>query len=327
MKQKVVAYSRVRKPARELLSEKFDLRHYPYGTDVTDENFKKDLQEAVGYIGLEKTVDDEFLKHAPNVKVVSNVSVGYDNFDIEAITKHGVMATNTPGILDDTVADAIFGLVLATARRIPELDRYVKEGDWTEALPDERFGVDVHHKTLGVIGAGRIGQAIAKRGRFGFDMDILYHNRSQKPDFEEKMDAVYCAELDELLEKSDYVCLMTPATPETQNLMSTEQFKKMKDTAIFINGSRGATVDEDALVEALTNGDILAAGLDVFKEEPVSADHPLLRLENVVTTPHIGSSTGETEDNMSILAAENLIAAVEGKRPPNLINEEVWKKN
>ncbi|WP_240376911.1 2-hydroxyacid dehydrogenase [Bacillus piscicola] len=325
MKKKVVAYSRVRKPAQEKLTEKFDLRVYPYGTELTDENFKKDLQDAEGYIGLEKNIDDEFLRHAPNLKIVSNVSVGYDNFDMEAITKHGVMATNTPDILNDTVADAIFGLLIATARRIPELDRYVKNGEWTESLPDEKFGIDVHHKTLGIIGAGRIGQVIGKRAHFGFDMDILYHNRSRKPEMEEKLNATYCEQLDDLLEASDYVCLMTPSTPETRHLMSSDQFKKMKKTAIFINGSRGATVDEAALAEALQTGEILAAGLDVFEEEPTSPDNPLLKLDNVVTTPHIGSSTDETEDNMSLLAADNVTAALEGKRPPNLLNEEVWE--
>ncbi|MDA3130871.1 2-hydroxyacid dehydrogenase [Aliibacillus thermotolerans] len=325
MKPVVVAYSRVRKVAQDKLREKVDLRYYPYGTNFSNENFKKDLQIADGYIGLEKKVDEEFLSYAPHLKVASNVSVGYDNFDLEAMTKRGVMATNTPGVLDDTVADAIFGMMLAAARRISELDRYVKDGEWKTSLPDEKFGVDVHHRTLGIIGAGRIGEKIAKRAHLGFDMPILYHNRSRKKSLEEAYGATYCS-LHDLLTKSDFVCLMTPSTPETRNLMGEKEFRIMKKSAIFVNGSRGATVDEDALVKALKEGEILGAALDVYKEEPIPPNHPLLTFPNVVTTPHLGSSTFVTEDNMSLLAAENVLAALAGKRPPNLLNEEVWEK-
>ncbi|RSL32125.1 D-glycerate dehydrogenase [Salibacterium salarium] len=322
MKKKVIAYGRVREKAQEKLREKYDLQYFSGEEDLSDENFKQALQEAEGIVGLGIQADETFLDHAPHLKVISTVSVGYDNLHLEEMTKRGVAGTNTPGVLNDTTADAIFGLLLATARRIPELDRYVKQGEWTEGLPESKFGYDVHHRTLGIIGMGRIGEAIAKRGHFGFDMDILYHNRSRKPGLEETYNAGF-RELNDLLAESDFVCLMTPLTPETRHLMGRDQFAHMKNSSIFINGSRGDTVDETALVEALENGDIRSAGLDVFQEEPVSPDHPLVKMDRVVTLPHIGSATGETEDKMSLLAAENLDAVLEGNEPPNLLNKKV----
>ncbi|WP_026699663.1 2-hydroxyacid dehydrogenase [Salibacterium aidingense] len=326
MKQKVIAYGRVREEAQEQLRAKYDLHVFSGEEDLNDKAFTEALAEADGIIGLGMQVDADFLAHAPKLKGISNVSVGYDNLDLEELTKRGIAATNTPGVLNDTTADAIFGLLLATARRIPELDRYVKVGNWKSGLSDSKFGIDVHHRKLGIIGMGRIGEAIAKRGYGGFDMEILYHNRSRKPEVEEKYEAAY-RELDDLLQEADYVCLMTPLTPDTRHLMGREQFKRMKEDAIFVNGSRGETVDEDALVEALQQGEILAAGLDVFQEEPVPADHPLLQLENTVTTPHIGSATGATEDKMSLLASQNLDAVLQGRRPPNLLNEAAMRDN
>src|SRR5699024_8375605 len=242
----------------------------------TDPDFLHHLKNTDGIMGLELQVDKELLDHAPQLKVVSNVSVGYNNLDVEELTKRGILATNTPGVLDDTVADTIFGILMATARRIPELDLYVKSGNWKNAVAGpEYYGTDVHHKTLGIIGMGRIGQAIAKRGHFGFDMDILYHNRSRKPEAEEKYHATYCS-LDELLHHSDFVCLMTPLTPETEGMIGKREFELMKKSAIFINGSRGKTIVEKELIEALQDGDIAAAGLDVFEQEPVQPDNPLL---------------------------------------------------
>ncbi|GAE24549.1 glyoxylate reductase [Halalkalibacter wakoensis JCM 9140] len=243
--------------------------------------------------------------------------------DVAELTKRNIMATNTPGILDDTTADAIFGLMLSTARRIPELNQFVKDGKWNISLQPDQYGVDVHHKTLGIIGMGNIGSAIAKRANLGFGMNILYHNRSRNKQAEEAYQAIYC-DLDELLEQSDFVCLMVPATKETEKLMGERQFKKMKNTAIFINGSRGKNVDEDALYDALQNKDILAAGIDVFTEEPTNPKNPLLSLKNIVTLPHIGSSTTECEYNMSKLAADNLKSGLKGEKPPSIINPEIF---
>ncbi len=282
------------------------------------------LQEAEGIIGLELPVNDELLSHAPNLKIVSNVSVGYNNLDLEALKKRNIMATNTPEVLTDTVADTVFGILVATARRLPELDQYVKNGQWEiEAVGNDLFGTDVHHKTLGIVGMGRIGKAIAKRAHFGFDMDILYHSRSRKPDVETTFQAGYRT-LDDLLTESDFVCLITPLTPETEGLIGKREFKLMKDSAIFINGSRGKTVVEADLIDALKYGEIAAAGLDVYANEPVEPDNPLLKMTNTVTTPHVGSSTHETELKMSELAAENLEAGLNGRKPPNLVDASVW---
>jgi gluconate 2-dehydrogenase len=323
MKPKVLVYMRVDDRVIKELEKNYEVVSFQNHEYIGNPAFDQALQEAVGIIGLALKVNKELLDSAPNLKIVSNVSVGYDNLDIEELTKRKIMATNTPGILDDTTADAIFGLMLSTARRIPELDQFVKSGKWNISLQPEQYGVDVHHKTLGIIGMGNIGQAIAQRAYFGFGMNILYHNRSRNKDAEQQYKAAYC-ELDDLLKRSDFVCLMVPATNDTQKIMGAAEFEKMKKTAIFINGSRGKNVDEEALYHALSNGDIHAAGIDVFTEEPTNPNNPLLQLKNIVTLPHIGSSTTECEYNMSKLAAENLHAGLSGQKPPSLLNEELW---
>lgn len=324
MKKKVIVYERLEQPVFEKLREKFDVKFFKNIDPKTNEEFLAALKEAEGIIGLELQVDKWLLDRAPNLKIVSNVSVGYNNLDIEEMTKRNIMATNTPDVLTDTVADAIFGLLISTARRIPELDQMVKAREWTAALEPEHYGVDVHHKTIGIIGMGRIGQAIAKRAHLGFDMNVLYYNRSRKPEAEEKYNAQY-RELDDLLKESDFVVLMTPLTKETKGLLGKREFGLMKKSAIFINGSRGQTIVEKDLIAALQNGEIYAAGLDVFEQEPVQPDNPLLDMKNVVTLPHIGSSTFETELAMSELAARNLEAGLNGEKPPTLINKEVWQ--
>lgn len=287
---------------------------------ISEDELHEALQDVDGLFtssGQVEKVDETLLKHAPKLKVVSNVSVGYNNFDIEAMRKHNVVGTNTPNVLDETVADLAFALILSTARRIVELDRYVKDGKWNnETTYKETWGKDVNGATLGIVGMGRIGEAIAKRAKFGFDMDVLYHNRSRKVEAEEKYGASYRS-LDDLLKEADFVLLMIPLTDETYRLIGEREFKMMKDSAIFINVSRGQTVDEPALVNALQTGEIQAAGLDVFEEEPTNPDNPLLQLSNVVTVPHIGSATAKTETAMAMRAAENLVAVLTGNEPKN----------
>ncbi|RYG73702.1 D-glycerate dehydrogenase [Lentibacillus lipolyticus] len=322
--KKIIAYNRVERPVLDDLKQRYDVRFFKGIDPAADSEFLHELQMAEGIIGLELPVDENLLNHAPNLKIISNVSVGYNNLDLEAMKKRNIMATNTPDVLNDTVADTVFGILIATARRIPELDQYVKNGKWEiKAVGNDLFGTDVHHKTLGIIGMGRIGKAIAKRAHFGFDMDILYHSRSRKPDVESTFQAGYRS-LDALLQESDFVCLITPLTPETEGLIGKREFKMMKNSAIFINGSRGKTVVETDLIDALRNGDIAAAGLDVYTNEPVEPDNPLLTMKNTVTTPHVGSSTHETELKMSELAAENLEAGLNGRKPPNLVDPSVW---
>ncbi len=260
-------------------------------------------------------IDEELLNHAPHLKVISNVSVGYNNFDVEAMKKRNIIGTNTPHVLDETVADLAFALILSTARRITELDRFIKAGSWkptTNYL--EIYGKDVHSTTLGIIGMGRIGEAIARRAKFGFNMDVLYYNRNRKPEAEEKYGAEFC-DLTSLLTRADYIVLMTPLTPETYQIIGEKEFELMKKSAVFINVSRGQTVDEQALIHALQNGEILGAGLDVFETEPVNLNNPLLQMSNVVMVPHIGSATARTEAAMAMRAAENLVAVLTGKEP------------
>lgn len=312
MKPTVVVYNSLYPEALDYIKQSCHVDYFPgYKEKMPD--FLKALKTADGLIGSGLRVDEELLEQAPNLKIVSNKSVGYDNLDIPLLKERGIQASNTPGVLDDTVADTIMALILSAARRIPELDQFVKSGEWSaQGFRDHQFGVDVHHKTLGIIGMGGIGSTLAKRARFGFDMNILYHNRSRNEQAELTYDAVYCT-MEELLRQSDFVCVMTPLTPQTKGMIGDAEFAGMKETAIFINASRGAVVDEQALIRALQTGQILGAGLDVFEQEPVSADNPLLALPNVVTLPHIGSATEETRKKMAMLAAENVVAGVTGQ--------------
>ncbi|WP_303969202.1 D-glycerate dehydrogenase [Sporosarcina ureae] len=320
MKKKILAYRRLEQPVYDRLAKDYDVRLFE--DPENDSDYPEFLREAEGVIGIGFPGNAAILDKAPNLKIISNVSVGYNNLELADLTKRGVMGTHTPGVLDDTVADMAMGLMLATARRMPELDGYVKRGLWKGLLPNEWYGVDVHHKTLGIIGMGRIGSAIAKRARFGFDMDILYHTRTRKPEAEERFDASY-RDLDSLMKESDYVCLVIPLTEETRGMIGSEQFRLMKPSAIFLNISRGGTIIEKDLIDALQQNEIAAAGLDVFAQEPVDPENPLLQMKNVVTLPHIGSSTHETEVAMAHLAADNLIAGLEGKKPANLLNPDV----
>ncbi|SDC50880.1 gluconate 2-dehydrogenase [Paenibacillus sp. UNCCL117] len=268
-------------------------------------------------------INRELLERAPKLRAVSSISVGYNHFDLDAMKERRVIGTHTPYVLDDTVADLVLALMLSAARRIPELDTYVKRGQWQkgQGLPeDAHFGVDVHHRTVGIIGMGRIGEAIAKRAVHGFGMKLHYYNRSRKPEAEQQYGAVYST-LEEVLSVSDFVVLMTPLTPETEHMIRKEHFALMKRSAIFINASRGQTVDEAALVEALQNGVIRGAGLDVFDPEPPRADHPFFTMPNVVTLPHIGSATHATRFDMAMLGARNLVAVLTGEGEAHVVPE------
>ncbi|RFU62805.1 D-glycerate dehydrogenase [Peribacillus saganii] len=319
MKPKAVIYKKIPESVLSVIKESCDVSYYENLQDYSDPEFLEDLKDAQGLMGSSLPITKELLDHAPMLKIVCNISVGYNNFDIEELSKRGIMATNTPDVLTDTTADLLFGLILSAARRIAELDSFVKEGRWNKLIGEDCFGVDVHHKTLGIIGMGRIGSAIAKRAHLGFDMDILYHNRTNNEAAETLYRAQKC-ELDELLAKSDFVCLMTPLSAETKHLIGLREFKQMKKSAVFINGSRGETVNEDDMIEALSSRIIAGAGLDVYTQEPINPDNRLLKLKNIVTLPHIGSATSETRTKMAVLAAKNLVNGLTGKTPPSIIN-------
>ncbi len=272
---------------------------------------------------LTDRVDAALLARAPRLRAVANIAVGYNNIDVPACTARGVMATNTPGVLDDSTADLAWALMLGTARRITEVERRIRAGEWTGWRLKQWLGVDVHHATLGIVGMGRIGRAIARRA-LGFEMKVVYHNRKRiASELERKCNAAYVS-LDELLTQSDFVVLQVPYTPETHHLIGAAQLKKMKTSAILINSTRGGVVDDAALVAALKGGTIRGAGLDVYENEP-KLNPDFLKLDNVVLAPHVGSSTEATRKAMAMLAAQNLVAALQGHVPPNLVNPDVRK--
>ncbi|MBL4931250.1 2-hydroxyacid dehydrogenase [Clostridium paridis] len=319
-KPKVFIARKILDENKEYLEKYCDLETWDSDLEITREELLDRLSDKEGLLTVGTKIDEELLNRAPKLKIVSNISVGYNNFDLEAMKKRGVIGTHTPNVLDDTVADLIFGLIISSARRIPELDRYVKNGEWKPQEDDDLFGVNVHHRTLGIIGMGRIGEAVAKRGKLGFDMDVIYYNRNRKLETENNLGVRYC-EFDELLKTSDFIVLMTPLTKETRELIGYREFDLMKKSSIFINASRGQTINEKALIEALENKKILGAGLDVFKIEPVEKDNPLLKMNNVITLPHIGSAVEETRRDMFEVAVRNLVKGVQGKIPPNVVPE------
>ncbi|WP_199540071.1 2-hydroxyacid dehydrogenase [Paraburkholderia kururiensis] len=280
------------------------------------------LREADGAIGASVKITPAMLDGAQRLKALSTISVGYDNFDVPDLTRRGIVLAHTPDVLTESTADTVFSLILATARRVVELAQWVKAGHWTGSIGPTHYGTDVQGKTLGIVGLGRIGGAVARRAALGFNMRVLYTNRSANGQAERDYGARR-VELAELLAASDFVCLQVPLTPETRHLIGAAEFRQMKRSAIFINASRGATVDEAALIDALRAGTIHGAGLDVFEEEPLPATSPLLALSNVVALPHIGSATHETRHAMARCAAENLVAALAGTLAVNVVNREV----
>lgn len=282
------------------------------------------LPQAQGILGASLKLDAQLLDLAPHLEAVASVSVGVDNYDIDYMTERKIQLTNTPDVLTETTADTGFALVLASARRVVELANMVRNGQWVKNVGPEQFGTDVHGKTLGIIGMGRIGEALAQRGHFGFGMPVIYHSNSPKPAVEARFNAQYRS-LDALLQEADFICLTLPLTAQTEGLIGAEQFALMRRESIFINISRGKVVDEAALINALQQGQIRAAGLDVFEREPLEPTSPLLQLDNVVATPHIGSATFETREAMARCAVDNLLAALAGERPANLVNPQALR--
>lgn len=320
MKQRVYIAEKVPRFVEEYIGQHYEYEKWDGNEKIPRHILLEKVKDKHGLLNFGASIDDELLEAAPQLKVVSNISVGYDNFNIEAMKQRNVIGTNTPYVLDDTVADLVFALMLSASRRVCELDRYVKSGEWNAEIGKEHFGLDVHHQTIGIIGMGRIGEVVAKRAKFGFDMDVLYYNRSRKEKAEQELGATYC-ELETLLQNADFIVLLTPLTEETYHLIGEKEFDLMKETAIFINASRGKTVNETALIEALQQKKIFAAGIDTFTQEPIEKDNPLLSLQNVVTLPHIGSATLKTRRTMAMTAAKNLVAGLEGHTPPNVVNE------
>lgn len=280
--------------------------------------FHAALATAQGMIGSSYPINETLLANAPQLKVISSVSVGVDNYALPALAARGIMLCHTPGVLTETTADTIFSLIMATSRRLVELANLVREGRWVRNIGEELFGWDVHGKTLGILGFGRIGQAVARRAALGFGMPVLYHNLRPvdlAKELPELVGKATHASLDEVLSRADIIAVVLPLSNETRSLMGAREFGLMKPGAIFINGARGAIVQEDALLHALNHGTLRAAGLDVFATEPLPMDSPLRTHPKVTALPHIGSATFETRHAMAVLATSNLLQALAGERP------------
>lgn len=325
MKKNVVLYSKIPDDQQQRLADEFNLTVFDSSPDANKDAFIKALANADGMIGsnMASRVDDQFLAKVPKLKAASTISVGFDNYDLDALKKRGIRLMNTPTVLTEGTADLIFTLLMATARRTAELSQFIHNGKWTKSITPEYYGTDIHGKTLGILGMGRIAKAIVKRAHRGFDMNILYYNRSAHEDVEQDYQAKRC-ELDDLLKQADFVVIILPLTKETDRLITKEKLSLMKPSAILINGARGKIVDQQALAEALQNKVIKAAGLDVFEVEPLPMDSPLLKLNNVLLSPHVGSATIETRYAMAKCAVDNIIAALKDEKPTqNWVNPEV----
>jgi gluconate 2-dehydrogenase len=307
------------------LEKSFEVRSNQADQVFTPVELQKELSNVVGALvtGSER-IEASALQNAKVLKIAANIAVGYNNFDVPAMSAAGVMATNTPDVLTDTTADFGFALLMSTARRISESEHWIRNGQWDKwSIVHNPLGMDLHHSTIGIIGMGRIGQGIAKRA-LGFGMKVVYHNRSRLSEANEKVCEASYVSKEELLRTADHVVLVLPYTPQNHHTISAAEIALMKPTATLINIARGGIVDDAALAQALQSGKIFAAGLDVFEGEPQV--HPeLLKCSNIVLAPHIASATEKTRRAMVDLAVENLRAALDGKKPPSLINTEVFK--
>ncbi len=322
MKPKVVLYHPVPQDVIDLLESHFELTHFPKVDAENKLSFLAAVSEAHGIIGMGLPVSTLELKPAKHLKVITTISAGYDSFDVSELNHQGVLLMNLFDPLTETTADLAFALLMASARRIVELDGWMRQGQWERAVSKQQFGVDIHGKTLGIVGLGRIGAAIARRGALGCGMKVLYTARTPKVDAENQLGARRCS-LNELLSESDFVVVAVPLSAETTHLIGKNEFSLMKKTAIIVNIARGAVIDENAMIEALQQGTIHGAGLDVFETEPLPASSPLIGMQNVVLAPHIGSATEETRDAMSRYAAESLIDFLVHNKVRNPVNPEV----
>lgn len=319
VKKSVVVYKQLPPALLASLQDEFDVTHFDAVDGANRDAFADAVKGAHGIIGSSLELTSEMLEPATRLAIIATISVGVDQFDVDYLSRRGIMLANTPDVLTETTADAIFCLILASARRVVELAEFVKAGKWTHSLGAAHYGVNVHSKTIGVVGMGRIGSAVARRAALGFGMDVLYFNSRPVPAVEASLGARFVP-LDQLLAESDFVCMVLPLTARTERMIGRREFALMRRGAIFINGARGRIVDEAALIEALQQGVIHGAGLDVFEREPLAPDSRLLSMPNVVALPHIGSATHETRFAMAQAAVDNLVAGLRGERPKHLVN-------
>jgi glyoxylate reductase len=323
-KPKVYATHPLFEEARKLLDDNCDVQYWSNEERPPREEVLRNVKDKEGLICLlTEKVNDELLRVAPKLRIAANVAVGYDNIDVDICTKRGVVVTNTPGVLDETTADFAWTLLFAVSRRLSEGEQLARSGNWKGWNLDQLCGADVWGKTLGIVGFGRIGRAVARRAS-GFQMKVIYTDAVRAPEDAEKTVNAEFRDMNTLLAESDFISLHVPLMPETRGLFDGPKFFRMKPTAFLINTSRGPVVDEAALVAALENKKIAGAALDVFENEPFI--HPGLKRPNVVLTPHLASASIETRTKMAVIAANNVLALFQGQRPPNMLNPGIFKK-
>ena len=312
-------------PGLEMLRERYEVDVNPHDRVLTKEEIIKGIADADALVCLlTDSIDKDIIDVGKNLKIISNYAVGYNNIDFKYATENGIIVTNTPGVLSETTADLAFSLLVSLARRIPEGDRFMREGKFAGWAPELMLGTDIYGKTMGIIGLGRIGLLVAKRA-LGFNMKVLYNSVNGKPDVEQEL-GIHFAEVDDILKNSDFVSLHVPLTDKTRGLIGKRELEMMKPSAYLVNTSRGEVVDEPALIDALKNKRIRGAALDVFWGEPTNVNSGLYELENVVLAPHMGRASLETRSKMAEMTAQAVIDAIEGRRPTHIVNPEVLKE-
>ncbi|MGL6082695.1 MAG: 2-hydroxyacid dehydrogenase [Gammaproteobacteria bacterium] len=320
MKQKVVVFSQIDTDIQNKLEQNYQVSYIQPKLGDVNQQLLQQVQDADGMIGAGRLLNRDNLASATRLKIISSVSVGYDNYELDYLNEKKIYLSNTPHVLTETTADLAFTLLMSAARKVAYLDQWTKQGQWQRTVGEAQFGMDIFGKTLGIIGLGHIGAAIARRGFYGFNMNILYHNRREKPELAQGLNAQYC-QLDELLQRSDFVVVAVDLNADSKALIAAAELAKMQPHAVLVNISRGSVIDEQALIEALKTKQIFAAGLDVYQKEPLK-ESELFQLDNVVTLPHVGSATAATRKKMAELAYQNLVDALEGRVPRYVVNPE-----
>lgn len=319
-KKRVVVFSQIDQTILERLQQQYEVQVLNPKSGDINEQIRQAVTNADGMIGSGRVLNESNLASAQQLKIISTVSVGYDNYDVDYLNQKKIWLSNTPHVLTETTADLAFSLLMSAARRVPYLDQWTKQGQWKRTAGTEQFGQDIFGKTLGIIGLGNIGAAVARRGYYGFNMDILYHNRREKPKLAQPLAAKYCS-MSELLQHSDFIVMAVDLNHESKALIGQAEFDQMQSHAVFVNIARGSVIDEAALINTLKQNKIFAAGLDVYTKEPLQ-ESELFNLSNVVTLPHVGSATEETRKKMAELAYQNLVQALEGQIPRYLVNPD-----
>ena len=320
MKQKVVVFSQIDADIQNKLEQTYDVAYIQPKLGDVNQQLLQQVQDADGMIGAGRLLNRNNLATATRLKVISSVSVGYDNYELDYLNEKNIYLSHTPHVLTETTADLAFTLLMSAARKVAYLDHWTKQGQWQRTVGEAQFGLDIFGKTLGIIGLGHIGAAVARRGFYGFNMNILYHNRREKPELAQGLNAQY-SDLDELLQRSDFVVIAVDLNADSKALIAAAELEKMQPHAVLVNISRGSVIDEQALIDALKAKQIFAAGLDVYQKEPLK-ESELFQLDNVVTLPHVGSATTATRKKMDELAYQNLVDALEGRVPRYVVNPE-----